>query len=168
MKEDEALRKAETTAQATAIINQLVPVGTVISYAGNSKTLPPGWLPCDGSTFNQNQYPELYTALGNSNALPNLAGYFLRGLDTSGKVDPDGAGRALLSLQADAFAQHSHITYQAPWYDSEPFSGGNDYRSSAGYTNFRHQEASSTVGGSETRPKNAAVLYLIFAGLPQQ
>ena len=168
MKKHGGKRAANPTAQTTAVINQMVPVGTVISYVGNTNTFPPGWLPCNGSTFNQNQYPELYTVLGNSNMLPNLSGYFLRGLDTSGKVDPDGTGRTILSFQGDAFAQHSHITYQAPWYDSEPFNVGNNYRSSAGYTNFRHQQPSSTEGGNETRPKNAAVLYLIFAGLPQQ
>lgn len=156
------------TAQATAVIFQLLPVGSVISYVGNANTLPPGWLICNGATFNQDTYPALYATLGNSNTLPNLSGYFLRGLDPTGNIDPDGKTRAVLSVQSDSFGAHNHITYQAPWYDSEPYSGGNAYRSSAGYTNYRHQEPSSTVGGAETRPKNAAVLYLIFAGLPQQ
>lgn len=167
MKEDDALRHVRLEAQATAVINQLVPVGTVISYAGNSNTFPPGWLPCNGTTFNQDQYPELYTALGNSNTLPNLAGYFLRGLDTSGKVDPDGAGRTVLSLQADAFAQHSHITTQTPWYWTEDIEG-DGYIVGTKTTDGLHTQPSSTEGGSETRPKNAAVIYLIFAGLPQQ
>jgi hypothetical protein len=71
-------------------------------------------------------------------------------------------------LQQDAFAQHSHVTYQAPFFDSEPFSEGNQYRSSTGppYTNFRHPEPSGKEGGPETRPRTVAVNYLIFAGLP--
>jgi hypothetical protein len=167
MKEDDAPRRALPQSQATAIINQMVPVGTVISYAGNSTSLPPGWLPCNGATFNQNQYPELYAALGNSNALPNLAGYFLRGLDTSGKVDPDGANRAILSLQADAFGQHSHTVMETPWFWSEDIDGGG-YIVGTKTTNGLHAQPSSVAGGAETRPKNAAVLYLIFAGMPQQ
>lgn len=30
-----------------------------------------GWALCDGSTFDETKYPELYTALGNSNQVPN-------------------------------------------------------------------------------------------------
>ena len=155
------------TAQVTAVINQMVPVGTIISYGGNATSYPPGWLPCNGTAFNQNQYPDLYTALGNSNMLPNLEGYFLRGLDPTGKVDPDGAGRTPLSTQADNFGQHIHNTQQTPWYWSEA-TGGDGYIVGTNTTNGLHVQSSSPAGGDETRPKNAAVLYLIFAGLPQQ
>ncbi|HKS27368.1 MAG TPA: phage tail protein [Pyrinomonadaceae bacterium] len=169
MKEDNSPRheKDAPTSQVTAVINQMVPVGTVISYAGNSNSLPPGWLTCDGSAFNQDQYPDLYAALGNSNTLPNLAGYFLRGLDKSGKIDPDGPNRAILSVQADTFGQHSHNTTQTPWFWNEDI-GGDGYIVGTKTTNGLHTQPSSTEGGAETRPKNAAVLYLIFAGLPQQ
>ena len=167
MKEDNSKYLANPTAQAIAVINQLVPVGTVISYVGIANSFPPGWLACDGSTFNQVQYPDLFAVLGNSNTLPNLSGYFLRGLDTSGKVDPDGAGRTVLSLQADTFGQHSHDVQETPWFWNEAITGGN-YIVGTNTTNGLHTQASATTGGAETRPKNAAVLYLIFAGLPQQ
>ncbi|MCA1558630.1 MAG: hypothetical protein LC731_08845, partial [Acidobacteria bacterium] len=109
----------------------------------------------------------LYSVLGNSNTLPNLSGYFLRGLDTSGKVDPDGAGRAVLSLQGDNFGQHTHNVQETPWFWNEASAGGN-YIVGTNTTNGLHTQASAPAGGAETRPKNAAVLYLIFAGLPQQ
>jgi hypothetical protein len=157
-------KEAGPMAQAIAVI-QAFPAGTIIAFGGATSQPPPGWLPCDGSTFDQTKYPDLYAALGNSNALPDLRGYFLRGLDASGKVDPDGSKRTILSTQGDTFGQHSHMTSQAPWYDSEPFDNGSDYRSSAGYTNYRHQEPTASEGGSETRPKNIAVNYLIYAGL---
>lgn len=155
------------SAQASAII-QAFPAGTIVAFGGATSSLPTGWLLCDGTAFDQTKYPDLYTALGNSNTLPDLRGYFLRGLDTTGKVDPDGAKRTILSPQGDTFGQHNHMTFQAPWYDSEPYDNGSDYRSSAGYTNYRHQEPSANEGGSETRPKNIAVNYLIFAGLMRQ
>jgi microcystin-dependent protein len=166
---DDNLKQADNnpTAQTTAVINQTVPVGTVISYVGNANTFPPGWMECNGAVFNQNQYPALYTALGNSNTLPNLAGYFLRGLDTSGKVDPDGAGRTLLSLQADTFGQHSHNVAELPWFWSEATEGVN-YILGTDMTSGLHEQTTTSAGSAETRPKNAAVLYLIFAGLPQQ
>ena len=167
MEKNSSKQQANPTAQTTAVINQMVPVGTIISYGGNASVFPPGWLPCNGSTFNQMQYPELYVALGNSNTVPNLAGYFLRGLDTSGNVDPDGAGRTVRSLQGDTFGQHSHSTAQTPWFWSEAISG-DGYIVGTKTTNGLHTQASSTAGDKETRPKNAAVLYLIFAGLPQQ
>lgn len=154
------------TAQVTAVINQTVPVGTIVTYGGNEKSYPPGWLACDGSTFNQTQYPELYAALGNSNTLPNLAGYFLRGLDTSGNIDPDGKGRTVLSTQADAFAQHTHDVKETPWFWKEAVEGGN-YIVGTNTTNGLHTQVSAATGGAETRPKNAAVIYLIFAGVPQ-
>jgi hypothetical protein len=156
-------------AEASAII-QAFPAGTIIAFGGAMSSLPPGWLLCDGTTFDQTKYPDLYTALGNSNTLPDLRGYFLRGLDSGGKIDPDGAGRKLLSSQQDTFARHSHVTYQAPFYDSEPYDGGHGYRSSTGapYTDYRHQEPSSQEGSAETRPKNVAINYLIFAGLLRQ
>ena len=167
MEEDNIKQAANPTAQATAVINQLVPVGTVISYVGNANSFPPGWMVCNGATFNQDQYPSLYTALNNSNTLPNLSGYFLRGLDTSGKVDPDGSGRTVLSIQADTFGAHSHEVSETPWYWNET-TPGNDYIVGTKTTNGLHTQPSSTAGSAETRPKNAAVLYLIFAGMPQQ
>ena len=46
------------------------------------------YLLCNGATFNRLIYPSLYTFLGNSSVLPDLRGYVLRGLDTTGLVDP--------------------------------------------------------------------------------
>ena len=47
------------------------------------------FLLCDGSTFNQLLYPELYTFLG-SNILPNMQGCVLRMRDTNTNRDKDG------------------------------------------------------------------------------
>ena len=48
-----------------------LPVGAVIGFP-RAVTNPEGFLKADGSTFNQATYPNLYTALGNSNRLPDL------------------------------------------------------------------------------------------------
>lgn len=39
-----------------------VPVGTIISYAG--KTIPDGWLLCNGAELSIDAYPELHAAIG--------------------------------------------------------------------------------------------------------
>lgn len=143
------------------------PVGTVISYLFAATNLPAGWLLCDGSTFDQTQYPELYRMLGNKNTLPDLRGYFLRGLDATGKVDPDGPHRAPLSVQQDALARHGHTYGRTAWYWGEAQGGDNKLtpKQRNDTDNFFANEPTSVSGDAETRPKNVAVNYLIFAGL---
>lgn len=152
--------------EATATIINAVPVGTVVSNIFNQTPLPTGWLPCDGSTFDNTQYPQLYQMLGNKNVLPDLRGYFLRGLDPSGKIDPDGANRAALSVQQDQFASHTHgVSPIYPW--SRSFEGS-DQRPGIPYCQDGPGSiTTSSAGGNETRPKNVAVYYIIFAGLQQ-
>lgn len=48
-----------------------LPVGAVVAFP-LAVTNPQGFLKCDGSTFNQATYPDLYAALGNKNKLPDL------------------------------------------------------------------------------------------------
>ncbi|HII3689055.1 TPA: tail fiber protein [Pasteurella multocida] len=46
------------------------PVGSIVSFPKN--ITPTGFLKANGTTFNQNTYPDLYAVNGNSNRLPNL------------------------------------------------------------------------------------------------
>lgn len=46
-----------------------VPVGTIVNWS--SPAVPPGWLPCNGQTFNATNFPELASTLG-SNIIPNI------------------------------------------------------------------------------------------------
>lgn len=86
---------------------ELTPIGTIAAYYGNN--IPQGWLLCDGSTFDEVEYDTLNSFLG-SNVLPDLRGYFLRGLDTTGTIDPNGVGRTVGSVQGDIFKTHRHGT----------------------------------------------------------
>ncbi|MCL7828323.1 tail fiber protein [Pasteurella multocida] len=47
-----------------------LPVGSIVSFPKN--ITPTGFLKANGTTFNQNTYPDLYAVNGNSNRLPNL------------------------------------------------------------------------------------------------
>lgn len=82
----------------------LVPLGTVLSYAGpadNEHVLPSSWLQCDGSSLSKAKYPELFAAIGTLYGdghdgtraktgdfnLPDYRGMFLRGVDPSKALD---------------------------------------------------------------------------------
>jgi hypothetical protein len=130
----------------------MIPTGTIVAYPGIKPPL--GWMACDGSAFDMGTYAELFDLL-QKNTVPDLRGQFLRGLDTSGNIDPD-AGRAILSTQQDELRAHSHSYLSVGWEDGDGgFSGGSNkpqYRDTSG------------TGGPETRPKNVAVLYIIYLG----
>lgn len=69
-----------------------MPIGAIIAYGG--KTCPPGWLVCDGSSFDTSSHPELYSVLGES-VLPNLVGRFIQGSNTTEVSGLSMSGRAV-------------------------------------------------------------------------
>src|SRR5262245_53637073 len=64
-----------------------VPAGSILPFAGD--VVPPGFLLCDGTEVLRNDYPRLYTAIGESWGatttftfrVPDLRGRFMRGVD---------------------------------------------------------------------------------------
>ena len=54
------------------------PIGTIKAWPSSQTPDTEEWLECDGSTFDKDQYPELFAALG-STTLPDYKGQFLRG-----------------------------------------------------------------------------------------
>ncbi|NBI43235.1 hypothetical protein GVX76_06995 [[Haemophilus] felis] len=48
-----------------------LPIGSVVAFPKEINN-PQGFLRCDGTTFAQSTYPDLYRVLGNKNRLPNL------------------------------------------------------------------------------------------------
>ncbi len=156
------------TSGITASVNATIiafPVGTVISYIFDPSLAPSGWLWCNGDTFDPTLYPDLFRLLGNKNVLPDFRGYFLRGIDPTGAVDPDGPTRGPQSVQADMFASHTHDWDRVAWFNNEPVGGEWRYTEMHTADSFQHWESTSATGGAETRPKNVAVYFLIYAGL---
>ena len=91
-------------------------------------------------------------------------GRFIRGIDKSNKkIDPE-VGRKVGSIQEDLYGKHSHDASME--IGAEPLSGAAQAQEAAGahgqhgtyYTASQHIRES---GGSETRPKNVALLYCI-------
>ena len=149
---------------------RVVIVGTIVPYGGESEP-GDGWLLCDGRPLDRGVYPDLYHAIGaNFGApdethfnLPDLRGRFVRGVDHAAERDPDARKRTFAapggsigdkvgSLQDDAFKAHTHT------YDMFPGDSGNRARGSC----WKEKKIDTgSTGGSETRPKNVYVNYII-------
>lgn len=145
------------------------------------------WLLCDGRQISKTNHPALTKAIGSTYGseadtiyLPDFRGRFLRGTDQIGNGSPTGrdpdagnrtamhnggnSGNAVGSVQTDAFKSHGHIIN---------FTGDRGLNALKKNTGPKHQAAASDsydatdslianpVGGTETRPTNAAVNFLI-------
>jgi microcystin-dependent protein len=150
-----------------------VPAGTIAAWGGAAASVPAGWLLCDGRAVARvGTYAGLFSAVsiaygvGDGVAtfnIPDLRGYFLRGLDTTGTVDTT-PNRALGSVQQDAFASHIH----AAAHVHGDYSMGSGIDQSTAMTDLNGGTTVPTTsvvtaptGGPETRPRNVAVNYII-------
>jgi len=159
----------------------MVPVGTILMWAGGTDGIPTGWLYCDGRVVNQSAYPTLFQIIGHhygnpppgSNYdpdkqffLPDLRGRFVRGVDDGAGRDPDVNTRVDMqnpntpsagvgSVQADDFRSHTHA------YDHFPNAHGNIAAGQNSWENGMSQ--TGPAGGNETRPINAALNFIIKA-----
>jgi len=171
---------SSTKLATTAFVaNSAVPAGTVIQYAGSSA--PSGYFSCDGSSIPTVSYPALFAAIGytyggagGNFTLPDMRGVFARGLDNGRGLDP---GRTLGSYQADVFGAHGHAITDpghahasttgqpfliAPGPSNPTVAGGGEGTSSTPTTATAVTAITiNPTGGSETRPKNVALLYCI-------
>ncbi|MCK9997965.1 phage tail protein [Providencia rettgeri] len=128
------------------------PVGAPIPWP--QATAPSGFLVCNGQSFNKTTYPLLAKAYP-TGVLPDLRGEFLRGLDSGRGVD---SGRAVLSAQGDAFRAHNHsVIGEDSGSGTAYFGRGNGSRRSI------TKDAMNLEGGTETRPRNIAFLYIVRA-----
>ncbi len=121
------------TVQANAFVGA-VPTGAIMAF--NLSSCPSGWTLADGTANT-----------------PDLRGMFIRGLDDGlAGNDPD-APRTLGSIQDDEFEEHTHggrtMNPSQGWC---PNGGCGDYGS---------VNTMASVGGTETRPKNIALIYCV-------
>ena len=146
-------------AQASAL-----PVGAVVAFP--KAAVPPGFLEIDGSVQSIATYPDLAAYLGStfntggegagSFRLPESRAEFLRGWDHGRGID---AGRAIGSYQTDDLKAHTHKygnTHNATYGLSSTGVIGVNPSVSINYD-------TSSVGGTETRPRNLAVMWCIKA-----
>lgn len=161
-----------------------VPTGTIIYTAATSE--PTGYLKCNGAPVSRTDYADLFSAIGTIYGsgdgsttfnVPELRGEFIRGWDDSRGVD---SGRQMGSSgwQDDAFESHSHdVTDPGHSHTSNrDLENPNSNGISQGPGNRAHGVVSSgttitqdnttgisidSQGGTETRPRNLAMLACI-------
>lgn len=176
-------------------IYDTVPVGVPLPFTGT--VAPAGYLLCDGSSLSRTTFATLFAITGNAFGtvdgthfnIPDLRGYFLRGLSGASGRDPDASSRTAMnaggntgnnigSVQADQFFFHTHI--QNPHMHTIGGGGRNivstgtpgsgavlDANVSGGAVNYSYPntDAETAVnqgsGGNETRPLNAYLNFII-------
>ncbi len=142
------------------ILNVQLPTGSIISYA--SSNTPSGYFECNGATVSRSTYSQLFSVIGTTYGggngsstfnLPDLRGYFVRGWDHGRGVD---SGRGIGSTQSDSFKEHKHEIENIKTAGVDQTGSFKVYEIEGGY-----DIETTSVGGSETRPKNIALKYII-------
>lgn len=166
-----------------------LPVGAVIAFAGLPGVHSPpleafGFMVCDGRSLDRDEFEELFNVVayiysategGQRFQIPNLQGYFLRGVDPNGQVDPDLDQRTSVSgqtyagvgsVQASAFQLHEH-QLAAATAASQPSQSGTEAGTTTTLTEKTTQvvpEASDVTlhtSKFESRPVNVALYFLV-------
>ncbi|HOX59962.1 MAG TPA: tail fiber protein [Candidatus Paceibacterota bacterium] len=175
---------------AQALLDQLVPPGTIVAFGGHAVPPPSGWLLCDGSWVSRSTYSRLFSQVGTawgigngstSFNLPDLRGMFLRGVNGSQNdsvwKDPEAASRPARnggnagnnvgSVQSDGLASHYHSLEKNLYQHYRSFQGttGSDHplkiNDDGGGSIWSTQTAANPGYAGDTRPKNAYVNYII-------
>jgi len=135
-------------------------VGEVVWFAASAA--PIGTLECDGSAVSRTTYTNLFAVVGTTYGtgdgsttfnLPDLRGEFIRGWDHGRGVD---SGRGLGSHQSDDIKSHAH-SIDAGGGSSGP----QNYISVDTNYNVSFAKTTGATGGTETRPRNVALLPCI-------
>jgi len=163
-----------------------VPTGSIMPFIGT--TAPNGWLLCDGKPFTDDVTTAKLKALLGSTTTPNLNGMFLRG---AGTASTGQTGPALKTVQQDDFKLHVHNvnlstnnwgqhTHTTTFLNDDYNNGGGSTgsgltkdannvstsqhtltTSADGAHSHTVQGDSGNAGGTETRPVNYGVNYII-------
>lgn len=146
----------------------LVPSGTIIQFAG--KTIPDGYLSCNGALVSRTQFADLFAAIGTTWGtgdgkttfkLPNMHHRFLEGTTTTSEVGtyveaglPNITGEGTLN-----WGRHTPSGAIEKTDDWVGISGGD---SSFYNTNFSASRSSSVYGSSTTvQPSSGRSMILI-------
>lgn len=124
-------------------------------------TAPAGWLKANGAAVSRTTYSSLFSAIGTvfgsgdgstTFNLPDLRGEFVRGWDDGRGVDSD---RVFATWQTDEIKSHTHTV---PRGASE---GDNLNTATNGWGPDATPIPTNATGGTETRPRNIALLACI-------
>jgi len=138
----------------------LIPVGTVLSYAGF--TQPNNWLVCDGTSYSITTYQNLFNVISNKYGgdgistfcVPNLINRVIRGVEID--TTPQILGSDNITISTDNLPSHSH-TYQdvafiwggggGSTFNSATSANGTDNNQSLNI-NYRVQDSGGNYAGN--------------------
>jgi len=197
------IRASNPPSTATASDDSGLPVGSIVYFTQSGAPVTDNnesWYACDGTTATaqrftddqDSQRTELFQALGTAfgegdgtktYGLPDLRGYFLRGVDDGAGVDPDAGARTptnpnlkpdqVGSYQSPALTDHSHgieNTYGTdPGMDHSIKLNGNNppnwhYQTYLTFHQTRAAQRSNPFLGSDIRPINIALTAALLSG----
>jgi microcystin-dependent protein len=146
---------------AQSQIGSGVPTGSIEMFG--SLAIPPGWLYCNGQAVSRTgATAPLFAVLGTlwgagdgstTFNVPDFRGWFPRGFDDGVGLDP---GRAFASTQQDQFQTHVH-GYNG--FSGAVAGSGSAINAGAAFTLTTAPQTGTF--GSETRPKNVAVIFIV-------
>lgn len=162
-------------------VDTVMPAGMIMTFAGTSA--PTGWLACQGQAVSRTTYATLFTNIGTTWGsgdgsttfnLPDLRGMFLRGTGTNATGSSSGAvGPSVGAYAADTYLNHSHAITDPGHVHTVGLASASNISAASGQVNNKVDNGSSssattgitvntsTTGGTETKPKNYGVLYII-------
>lgn len=140
-----------------------VPIGSIIMYPVSA--IPAGWFECRGQEISKTAYADLWNLLGtrygtasntNNFKLPDLRGEFVRGWDNSRLVD---VGRVLGSTQTGSLSLPPFFVTSVRPDDATTTSPLSVYAPAQSNPNYPF--VAQSFSGSETRPRNVAMVFCI-------
>ena len=166
---DKATSRNNLDVFSKAESRQLAPAGLVATFARSSA--PTGWMKANGAAVSRTAYADLFAVIGTTFGdgdgvttfnLPDLRGEFVRCWDDGRGID---AGRVIGSSQSDMIKSHDH---NLPTSTGASGNRSVIMDSSFGITSPNnlapdqsHRAYVDATGGTETRPRNIALLACI-------
>ena len=181
----------ETNARQIIPVGTIIPYGGEIvgTKPGEAFEVREGWFFCNGARLKRVDYAELYNVVGDAFGapdstafnLPDLRGRFVRGVDHGAGNDPNAGSRKecnmggnigdkVGSIQEDEFGKHQHqvrswgqTSKTSPASADDAFSNRAFDPGSGAINESKETPSILNSGGSETRPKNVYVNWIIKA-----
>lgn len=154
--------KSSTTWQLVPIHKKNASAIGKVEYFATA-TPPAGYIAADGAAISRSTYSRLFAVIGVQNGVgdgttsfnvPDGRGVFIRGYDNGRGMD---ASRVFSSYQADDLKSHKHSILGNNNYDP----GNKGIRLGNTYQQGFVSDGTELFGGTETRPKNIALLACI-------